>query len=197
MYHVVNVVFQCGACSELMVTTVACTKIGDTLDPYAGAESSITPINLSETDRWARIKTYPTPREKSAPDHTPERIAKPFIEAKDNLFRGRFETSELLCRKALDIATKVLLPGTKDSLNARINKLKTDQIITAEMADWAHIVRLEGNESAHSDDETTKEEAQELIDFTETFLLYAFTLPEMVRIKRGNAGAQPAAATQP
>lgn len=80
-------------------------------------------------------------------------------------------------------------------LNARINKLKADQTITAEMADWAHIVRLEGNESAHSDEETTKEEAQELIDFTETFLLYAFTLPEMVRIRRGSAGAQAAPAS--
>ncbi|MBO2926007.1 DUF4145 domain-containing protein [Metapseudomonas otitidis] len=186
--YLYNLIFQCGGCAHLMVTTVIGLNEGDSLDPLTLAKNSATPVNLSHLEHWFRTKTYPSPLQQNAPEHTPEKIAKPFIEAKDNFARGRYETSELLCRKALDIATKTLLPNTNDSLNARINKLKSDQVITADMADWAHIIRVEGNESAHSDDESTKEEAQALIDFTETFLLYAFTLPAMVRIKRGNAG---------
>ncbi|MFU6377864.1 DUF4145 domain-containing protein [Metapseudomonas otitidis] len=191
------VVFSCGSCAELVVVNVIDVG-GVKRSPREYALNSSVPVLLNEqSSMWQRFGMYPEMQSLNAPEHTPEKIAKPFIEAKDNLARGHYETSELLCRKALDIATKALMPGTNDALNARINKLKTDQVITAEMADWAHIIRLEGNESAHSDDESTKEEAQELVDFTETFLLYAFTLPAMVRIKRGNAGHPQAANAQP
>ncbi|WP_128575638.1 hypothetical protein [Photorhabdus temperata] len=48
------------------------------------------------------------------------------------------------------------------------------------MAQWASIIRLDGNTSVHSDEEFDESEARELLDFVETFLLYAFTLPTMV-----------------
>jgi Domain of unknown function (DUF4145) len=33
-------------------------------------------------------------------------------------------------------------------------------------AQWAHHVRLEGNDAAHDEDPFTKDEAEELLDFT-------------------------------
>ncbi|KFD19677.1 hypothetical protein GTPT_1608 [Tatumella ptyseos ATCC 33301] len=56
--------------------------------------------------------------------------------------------------------------------------------ITEQMREWAHIVRFDANGAVHSDEEFTQQEAEEMIGFTEVFLIYSFTLPEMVRVKR-------------
>ncbi|OKO99360.1 hypothetical protein Xedl_03727 [Xenorhabdus eapokensis] len=84
---------------------------------------------------------------------------------------------------ALDISTKFLgvAEGIDvDNLSKRVFKLQESGKITTEMAQWAKIIRLDGNASIHSDEEFTESEARELLNFVETFLLYSFTLPEMV-----------------
>ncbi|MEX5486752.1 DUF4145 domain-containing protein [Proteus mirabilis] len=48
------------------------------------------------------------------------------------------------------------------------------------MKDWAHIVRIDSNGAIHSDEEFTKEEAKQILGFTEVFLMYSFTLPAMI-----------------
>ncbi|EIZ2335040.1 DUF4145 domain-containing protein [Salmonella enterica] len=88
----------------------------------------------------------------------------------------------MLCRKVMDIATSYIESGENStSLAKRLYLLKEQSRITPEMADWAKIIRLDGNVSAHSDENFTEQEAREIISFTETFLLYAFTLPGMVK----------------
>ncbi|PQQ22399.1 DUF4145 domain-containing protein [Photorhabdus hindustanensis] len=129
------------------------------------------------------VNTYPEPNLPLAPAHVPSNISNIYSEAEDNFIRKRFSTSVMLARKALDISTKVL--GVTDGINdnnlsARIFKLKDSGKITNEMAQWARIIRLDGNTSVHSDEEFDESEARELLDFVETFLLYAFTLPTMV-----------------
>ena len=131
------------------------------------------------------VSMFPIPEAPTAPSATPTPIARTFIEAMDNLKRGNFETCEMLCRKVLDIATKNLKPGI-DKFYNRIEALREDGTITPAMSDWAHIVRMDGNRSNHSEEETTQQSAKELVDFTETFLVYAFTLPDMVNARRQN-----------
>ncbi|KMW73331.1 hypothetical protein TI10_09625 [Photorhabdus luminescens subsp. luminescens] len=129
------------------------------------------------------VNTYPEPNIPLAPEHVPPNISNVYFEAKDNFMRRRFSTSVMLARKALDISTKVL--GVADGINAnnlsaQIFKLKDSGKITNEMAQWAKIIRLDGNASVHSDEEFSESETRELLNFVETFLLYAFTLPAMV-----------------
>jgi len=88
----------------------------------------------------------------------------------------------------LDTATSRLKPGV-DTFYQRIEALRAEGTITPAMADWAHIVRADGNDSVHSEDSTTQEAAKELTDFTEMFLMYAFTLPAMVAARRQNPPA--------
>ena len=53
------------------------------------------------------------------------------------------------------------------------------------MKDWAHQIRLDGNDATHEEDKVfTKEDAEQIREFTELFLIYAFTLPE--RVKRAS-----------
>lgn len=48
------------------------------------------------------------------------------------------------------------------------------------MQEWAHAIRLDGNEAAHEEEPFDKETCEALKSFTELFLMYAFTLPGML-----------------
>ncbi len=135
---------------------------------------------LGHGNQWGVVKDYyPKAQTHSAPPSTPDRVSKFFVEAKDNFSRGNYETCGGLCRKVIDLATKSMAQAEDISawkLQKRIEKLKEKGAITQEMYDWADIIRLDGNEQIHSEDEFDSQSAQAVLDFTETFLLYAFTL---------------------
>lgn len=176
-----SLVFQCQACFKLMVAEILSNETGG---PLVLAQHSTYPIVVNKHDRTGVIATYPEVKSYDAPSSTPERASKFFIEAKEDFARGRFETSAMNCRKVIDIATKELHLGDEDKLVRRITALRATGLITQEMADWAHIVRIDTNGAIHSDEEFTKEDVDQLLKFTEVFLTYAFTLPAMVKDKR-------------
>ena len=80
---------------------------------------------------------------------------------------------------------------TEGSLYARIEKAIKDHLITAEMGQWAHDVRLDANDQRHADEAAnlpTPEDAQRVIDFTTALAELLFVLPSKVR--RGIENAQ-------
>ena len=176
-----SLVFQCNSCFKLLVAEVE-TDIQSTPEGYA--ESQFYPVILNSNPRFRVLSTYPSKKTFSAPEATPDRAAKFFIEAKDDFSRGRYETSAMNCRKVIDIATKNLQLKEEDKLVRRISALRETGLITQEMADWAHIVRIDTNGAVHSDEEFTADEVDQLLKFTEVFLTYSFTLPAMVKAKR-------------
>ncbi|KKC66850.1 hypothetical protein WR33_22650 [Vibrio parahaemolyticus] len=89
-----------------------------------------------------------------------------------------------MSRKALEVAAKTLDPDGSGSLYRRIEKLYDDNVITVSLKDWAHIIREDGNVAAHEIDPVDEKHAQELIDFCELFLMYTFTMPQMIADKK-------------
>jgi hypothetical protein len=78
---------------------------------------------------------------------------------------------------------------TDGSLYSRINKAAKDHLITQDMAQWAHDVRLDANEPRHADEEAplpSQEDAQRCLDFAQALGEFLFVLP--ARVKRGLAG---------
>jgi len=72
------------------------------------------------------------------------------------------------------------------SLYARIKKAAEQHIITADMADWAHEVRLDANDQRHSDDSAplpTPADAQRAVEFAQALGEFLFVLP--ARVTRG------------
>lgn len=184
----------CRSCSGALVAEVTpsntITNYGGGFFRYVDSTHEDVLLNgvpLSGTN-WGWVqRTYPAATLHAAPNSTPERVAKFFVEAKENFDRSNYETCGALCRKVMDLATKQMALAEDISawkLQKRIELLKNKGAITQEMYDWADIVRLDGNEQTHSEDEFDHQSAKAVLDFTETFLLYAFTLPEMVREKR-------------
>lgn len=178
-----DVAFACRSCEKAGIAVVdSNVRQG----PFSVASSGYNVVIPCSDGRFRLVTVYPAIETHAAPDNTPPRAADAFVEAKDNLKRGRFDTSVMICRKTIDIATRNLLgDDSKDEkLVKRISMLHGKGLITEQMRDWAHIVRIDSNGAVHSDEEFTKDEAEEMIGFTEVFLLYAFTLPAMVAVKQ-------------
>lgn len=69
------------------------------------------------------------------------------------------------------------------SLYSRIDKASSDNLITPDMAKWAHQVRLDANDQRHSDDDAplpTADDAKKCIEFTLALGEFLFVLPAKV-----------------
>jgi Domain of unknown function (DUF4145) len=69
----------------------------------------------------------------------------------------------------------------KGTLNERIKKAIGAQLLTKEMGEWAHHVRLGANDQRHADEDVgfpTQEDAQQSIEFTEALAEILFVLPK-------------------
>jgi len=89
----------------------------------------------------------------------------------------------MLAASAVDAMLKD--KGYKDgNLKLRIEQAAKDHIITKEMAEWAHKVRLDANDQRHADESAhlpTLEEAQMSVEFALALGEFMFVLPERVR----------------
>ena len=71
-------------------------------------------------------------------------------------------------------------------LYGRINNALKDHLITKEMSDWAHEVRLDANDERHADEEAelpNENDAKKVIDFALALAEFLFILPS--KIERG------------
>lgn len=178
-----SMLFSCNGCGNpVVVTTMRRVNTPAWSEPI-----QYYPEFEGKNGQWAVVEVVPPPfKAASAPEHTPDIVAKPYDQACRALERGDWDLAGMGFRKALDVATKQLIRDVNPSdlnkwLNAtlkqRIEWLFSQGKLTKPLKDWAHIIRDEGNDAAHEEDPYTKEEAEELGHFTEVFLMYVFTLP--------------------
>jgi hypothetical protein len=77
--------------------------------------------------------------------------------------------------------------GLKDgSLNSRIDQAASAHLITAEMAAWAHEIRLDANDQRHADEGAglpSTADATKAIDFANALAQFLYVLP--ARVERG------------
>lgn len=176
-----DVSFMCRSCHN---SGIAVVRSNASHGPLITANGRVSGMSIPSDDpKFVLLGIIPKVNNNTAPENTPERAAKFFIESKDDFQRGRYETCVMNCRKVMDIATKVLMgdEAKDEKLSKRITMLFSKGKITEQMKDWAHIVRIDSNGAIHSDEEFTKEETKQILGFTEVFLMYSFTLPEMIK----------------
>ncbi len=81
------------------------------------------------------------------------------------------------------------------SFYSRIDAAAEAHLITKEMAEWAHEVRLDANEQRHADEEVelpSDEDAERTIGFARALGEFLFVLPARVSRGRANTGAEDA-----
>jgi hypothetical protein len=87
-----------------------------------------------------------------------------------------YEPSALMCRKALEAVCK-LKGASGRNLYDRLAELAKSGVIDARLLEWAHEIRVVGNDAAHDPDgEVSKDDARDVLDLTEAILLYVFSL---------------------
>ena len=165
---------RCGACGEAIIREY---ESPHSLTQILGDVSAY-PVDLR--------RQWPEAPPGAAPDDTPENAANFFAQGTSSLEAGHFDAAGMMFRKTVESATKVLDPTSgKLSLVKRIDALADAGKLTNDLVQWAHEARLGGNEAAHEDDPFTPEQAQDLRNFVENFLRYAFTLPSAVKRREG------------
>lgn len=142
------------------------------------------------------VVMYPSKEPAKVPGHTPEPLGRYFQQAFDGCQRGDNDASGAMSRKVIDVSTKMLL-GEEfkkyGNIRDRIDALATKGALTSDLKNWAHEIRLGGNEAAHDEEPYSKEEAEELLDFAELYLTYVYTLPGRLKERRERAAAEKAA----
>ena len=117
----------------------------------------------------------------------PSSVAEDYVEAIKCFDICANRASVVMCRRALQ--SSVIEKGAKkDRLVNQIDELYDSQIITKDIRDWAHEIRLTGNIGAHPDEDgledVTPENAEELLKFMEEYLNYVYIMPAKVAAKR-------------
>jgi len=116
--------------------------------------------------------------------HTvPQRAREYLQQAQETI--GQPAASIVMSASAIDAMLKKR--GWSDgTLYARIDKAAEDHLITADMAKWAHQVRLDANEQRHADEAAPlpgREDAERCFTFALALAEFLFVLP--ARVTRG------------
>lgn len=129
------------------------------------------------------------PRSPDVDDALPERAREYLRQALNSMHTPA--GAVMLAASAVDAMLKA--KGYKDgSFYARIDKATEAHLITREMAQWAHEVRLDANEQRHADMTAplpTPEEARRILDFALALGQFLYVLP--ARVQQGLQQAKP------
>ncbi len=177
-----NFCAKCSHCSK-GICGIFAHKLGNVSYTLNNAIGSIDDYSVYLNDAW------PRPKKIDVPLHVPELVSSYYIQALSSVSIRSFDAAAMMFRKCLEVATKSIDPSTeKMKLVDRIDRLFSSRKITEEMKDWAHEIRLGGNEAAHEDAQYSETECQALTEFTEAFLTYSFTLPYKIAKRRQPSG---------
>jgi hypothetical protein len=136
-------------------------------------------------NKIAILELWPETEAASAPDHVPDALSNFYRQGIRALTAESWDAAGMMFRKVLDVATKGLHPqSAKKPLMKRIDEMRSNGALTQDLAEWAHEIRSEGNDAAHEEEPFTEEDARSLKDFCEYFLVYTYTLPKRIELRR-------------
>lgn len=178
--------FSCAVCQEF--TCVSFSHGSGNTDWIRSVPGEFTDVGRKMYTLRIR-QYYPKATSLIAPSGTSAGVTRAFVQGLDNASRGHSDAAASMFRKALDIATRDLdVSFVGKNLATRIDLLAKAGRLTEDLKEWAHLIRLDGNQGAHDDDELTAKEIAQLRDFTELFLTYTFTLPAQVEARKAESG---------
>lgn len=126
-------------------------------------------------------KMFPSPLPSPVDERIPEKIRKDLEEAKLCFSVGAINASVGMCRKSLQRTCKEK-GATEKELYSQIDEIASKGIISKDLKELAHSVRLIGNDGVHpNDEEVTKEDAEEILKLAEQLLDIVFVAPIKVK----------------
>ncbi len=106
----------------------------------------------------------------------PKYVVQVYREAKTNAATKSYISATIMVRKAIESIAKES-GYAKGTLAEKIDRMKCDGIIDSKIAEWFHLLRLEGNDAAHQHEYIVDEyDALDCIAFLEAIVQNVFTL---------------------
>jgi HEPN domain-containing protein len=128
---------------------------------------------------WTNVeRIWPTPSITEVSLSIPEAARRDIKDAQKCLSHGIYSAAAVLCGRALERLIKEKT-GESHMIGRGLKALLDKGAIDQRLFDWAEALRKERNIGAHaSDEDTTKENAQDVVDFTIAIFDYVYTLSE-------------------
>lgn len=106
----------------------------------------------------------------------PDSVRRAYDQALSCFSASAYEACALMCRRCIEALCNAS-QATGKSLQGKLDHLASAGLVDKRIAEWAHGIRVVGNEAAH-DTEThlLKDDAKDALDFTEALLMYVFAL---------------------
>lgn len=122
-------------------------------------------------------RVWPAPSSVEVSLTIPKSARRDIKEAQKCIAHGIFSAAVVLCGRALEYLVQERAPSK--TLAEGLAVLKSKGIIDERLSLWASVLRKERNIGAHaSEEEVTKENAQDVLDFTVAIFEYVYTLSE-------------------
>lgn len=142
--------------------------------------------NLQLVENISIINYYPNAANTDIPQCLPESVHKSFLEGVQTK-NNQPNAACAMFRRSLEISLKIVDPDSKArNLAERIEILSKNNQITPSLKEWAHKIRLDGNDAIHEIPDSSLFDAEQMYLFTKYVLIYLFTLPEQIKIARTN-----------
>jgi Domain of unknown function (DUF4145) len=157
----------------------------------------ITGVRNSVQRPFALQAFYPLGKPNDSVDPAvPEKIQKDFKEALRCRWIGAHKATVTMCRRSIQTSCLDQGADRKKKLVAQIDELALKGIITEPLKQFAHEIRLEGNDGAHPDpdglEDVTPNDADDIIEFTREYLHHVYVMPAKLLARRaGTALASP------
>ena len=120
----------------------------------------------------------------------PKKVKADYLEGLKDLENGCFKSACVMFRRSIQSAAIELGANKRSKLEKQIDLLEKKRIITPELKELAHTLRVVGNKGAHplkeDFDELTTEDALEMSSFLKEFINYAFILRKRLQDRKKN-----------
>lgn len=165
---------SCNACFKPITASIA-SHNGGIWDPKQ-TEGDLLRLN------GLRVEAiWPQQERIEAPNSVPDKVARTYIEAAEARTRQHWNAACGMYRRAMELALKAFAPEIDPwKLEKRIDQLAAQHRITTDIQQWAHELRLDGNEALHGDDDATEEMTEQMHHLTHFLLIYLYTLPAQI-----------------
>lgn len=179
-HHVWNLFANCPGCHYPI-----CAVLSFNGKPYDARDPSVYPVNLSGRDSPYQVNAiYPTVIKIDMPEGIPENVAKAFRQAAETRKSRHFDAAAAMYRKSMELGLKEKSPEIAAwKIEKRIDQMAEQGLITKELQEWAHELRLDGNDAVHAAD-ATAEVVDQMHNLCKFLLIYLYTLPEQVKEAR-------------
>ena len=119
--------------------------------------------------------------------NVPKEIAADFSEALRCHFIKSYKASVVMCRRAIQ-SSAIELKAKGGRLIDQIDDLFSSGKITEALKEFAHEVRLTGNDGAHPDKDglanVGEKDSNDIIDFTREYLHHVYVMPAKLKARR-------------